>query len=367
MMQGLFGRFGKKKPAQPTIDLAAIRQNRQRLQSELDDAPNSARQDWGNSRQEERFSNASRFDADEEETNWDDAETFGDEHNPIAPRIDRQTIYAQPTAPVVASTPPPVFDLDEWAEALPAATVKSSNMKEARRGRSTKLVPPGEDIWDDDLTSGQQDRSGEPQVSSSSTFNPTTSSEIDRSNQPTQNYLSGFWDSLSKQFRQLLPASVRHLSGAILIAILVAIVTVGIWVVDGFFVPGRDRSIAKTPPTEIVAQPSVPTAVSEPKISPEQAFFEAIQTQLNDVTSQYPDEIVDTLNVDIGRDRAIVKLSPDWYTLTDEQQNTLTDRMWLQARSNHFSKLEIQDSQGVSIARSPVVGKHAIILQRRPS
>jgi hypothetical protein len=365
-MQGLFGRFGNKKPAQPTIDLASLRQNRQRSQSELDDAPNSAKQDWGNPTQEEReFPIASRFD-DDEETNWDDAETFGDENNPIVPRIDRKIIYAQPIAPVVP-TQPTVLDLDEWDEALPAATVKSSNMQEARRGKPTKPVSVGEDIWDDDLTISQQDRLPAQKVSSSSTFNPTAPSEVAQSSQPIQSYLSGFWAGTLNQFRQLLPPSVRQFSNAILIAILVAIVTVGIWVVDGFFVPGRDRSISKTPPAAIVAQPADSTAVLNPEVSPEQVFFEAIQTQLNDVTSQYPDEIVETLNVDVDRDRLIVKLSPNWYTLSDEQQNTLTDRMWLQARSNHFSKLEIQDSRGFSIARSPVVGNHAIVLQRRQS
>jgi hypothetical protein len=364
-MQELFGRFGKKKPPQPTIDLASIRQNRQRFQSELDDSPNSVRQDWGNSMPEREFPIASSFD-DDEETNWDDAETFTNENNPIVSRLDRQTIYAQPTAPVAAPTPPPVLDLDEWDEALPAATVKSSNMQEARRGKSTKPVTSSEDIWDDDLTISPQNRSGEQKALSNNTFNPTAPDGVARSNQPIQSYFSGFWTSALNRFRQILPAPIRQFSSAILVTILVAIVTVGIWFVDGFFVPGRERAIA-IPPTAVVDRPTEPTAVSNPKINPEQAFFEAIQTQLSDVTSQYPDEIVDKLNLDIGRDLAIVKLSPDWYTLTDEQQNTLTDRMWLQARSNHLSKLEIQDSQGVAIARSPVVGKHPIILQRRSS
>jgi hypothetical protein len=365
-MQGLFGRFGKKKPAQPTIDLASLRQKRQ-AQSELDNTRNSPPQNWRNSMQEEReFPSVSSFD-DDEETNWDDVETFTNENNPIASRTDRQTIYAQPTAPVVAPAPPPVLDLDEWDEALPAATVKSSNIQEARRGKSAKPVPLSDDIWDDDLTIAPGDRSSELKVPASSTFNPNAPSGGARSSQSLQSYLSGSWKGTLNQFRQLLPASVRQFSNAILIGILVAIVTVGIWVVDGFFVPGRDRSIAETPPTSIVDRPSAPTVGAVPKVSPEQAFFEAIQTQLNDVTSEYPDDIIAMLNVDIGRDRAIVQLSPNWYTLTDEQQNTLTDRMWLQARSNHFSKLEIKDTQGVAIARSPVVGKHPIILQRRVS
>ncbi len=354
-MQGLFGRFGNKKPAQPTIDLAAIRQNRQRAKSEFEEAPNSAPQGWGNDASEERFPSASRFD-DDEETNWDDAEAFGDENNPIVPRIDRKPIYAQPTTPVVAQTAPPVLDLDEWDEALPAATVKSSNMQEARRGKPAQPVLPIEDVWGDDVTVKPPQNSGARAVSQIGNSPPVPSNSWEQSSQSSSSAES-LWHRTLDRFRQILPASLRRFSNAILIAIAVTIVTVGIWIVDGFFVPGIDRSIASPPPAPLVAPVS-----SEPKISPEETFTQAIQSQLSEITNQYP-EIVEILDID--RDRLIVQLNSSWYTLDEDGQNTLTDRMWLQAKSNHFTKLAIQDSQGVAIARSPVVGKHPIILQRR--
>jgi hypothetical protein len=361
LMQGLFGRFGNKKPAQPTIDLAAIRQNRQRAKSEFDEAANSPQQGWGSSTSEERdFPSADRFDDDDEETNWDDAEAFGDENNPIVPRIDRKPIYAQPTIPVTAPTQPPVGDLDEWDEALPAATVISSNMQEARRGKPNKPVLPVDDIWGDDLTVKPQQNSGAPSFPSIGNSQPTAFGGLEQSSQLSQS-AEGLWSRTLDRFRQLLPPQFRRFSNAILIAIAVTIVTVGIWFVDGFFVPGIDRSVAAPSPAPLVAAP----VSSEPKVNPEQAFTQAIQSQLSDITSQYPDEIIQTLNIDIDRDRLVVQLNPSWYTLDDDRQNTLTDRMWLQAQSNHFTKLEIQDSQGITIARSPVVGKHPIILQRR--
>ncbi|WP_310424832.1 hypothetical protein [Chamaesiphon sp. VAR_48_metabat_135_sub] len=330
LMQGLFGRFGKKNPAQPTVSPANPRSNSTPSQAEIE---------------EREFPSANRFD-DDEETNWDDAETLADENNPV--------VYAQPIEPIVAppvSTPP---DLEEWDEALPAATVKNSNIQEVRRSKKPIPAPQNADMWGDDLPK----RTFSP--SSAPTPTPATSTRIEQA--------IGLWMAMLQQFRRLLPAPIRQLSDAILTAIVVMLVTIGIWVVDGFFVPGTSPSIANPPAASVEVQPNATSAVAiVPEGSPEQAFIEAIQTQLSDITSQYPDDIIQTLKVDIAGDRLIVKLNPIWYLVSDDRQDRVTDRMWLQAKANHFTKLEIQNVRGDSIARSPVVGQHMIILQRRQS
>jgi hypothetical protein len=330
-MQGLFGRFGKKNPAQPAVSPANPRYNSTPSQAEIDDR---------------EFPSANKFD-DDEETNWDDAETLADENNPI--------VYAQPILPVVAT--PPVTttpDLEDWDEALPAATVKNSNIQEVRRGKNPVPVAQSEDVWAEDLPSKA--------FSSSGSLNPDLSYPPSRMEQAI-----GFWAASLQQFRRFLPAPMRQLSDAILTAIVVMLVTVGIWFVDGFFVPGVDPSVAIQPATPAAAQPTPSTPVAASAGSPEQAFIEAIQTQLSEITSQYPDDIIQTLQVDIARDRLVVQLNPIWYLISDDRQDRVTDKMWLQAKATHFTKLEIQDAQGVSIARSPVVGQHMIILQRRQS
>ena len=335
-MQGLFGRFGKKTP-ESSVTRENPRRNDPPSQSEYDDR---------------EFPIANRYDTDDEETNWDDAETLADEPNLWAQPVASKIVYSQPIATIVAPPTPIAPDLEDWDEALPAATVKSSNLQEARRGKSPVSVSPTEDVWDESL----------PQQ----TFLQNSNVNLD----PAPGLMDrsiGFWHNTLQQFRRFLPAPIRQLSDAILTAIAITIVTVGIWFVDGFFIPRIEPSVAKTPSTPIAAQPYSKPAIDTTSTNPEQAFIEAIETQLSDITSQYPDDLIQTLNVDIARDRLVVRLAPIWYTLDDEQQNRLTDRMWLQAQANHFSKLEIQDSQGVSIARSPVVGKHPIILQRRQS
>jgi hypothetical protein len=383
-MQGLFGRFGRKTSPPPTDSSENSRQQRQRSPSELDDRSTANRREWENSTPEERDFPISSFDTDDEETNWDDAETEDNENNPIVPRFDRQVAYAQPIAPVA---PPPTksttSDLDDWDEALPAATVKNNTIQEARRSKNAPPVSLGEDIWDDDPDTPSAS-SGTP--SGNLNLDPTPPNRVGKKLAP--NSLRGFWAGTLAQFRRFLPAPIRQLSDAILTGIVVAIVTVGIWFVDGFFVPSTAPSVAKTPsapeivpippiaPSPALAPTAPPTATSpalvpaipaSPPIDPDRAFVAAIQTQLTEITSQYPDKIVKSIDVDLARDRLIVRLDPLWYTIDDREQNSLTDRMWLQAQANHFTKLEIQDSQGVSIARSPVVGKHPIILQRRQS
>jgi hypothetical protein len=335
LVQGLLGRFGKKNPQPPAVSAANPRSNSTRSQTEIDDR---------------EFPSANSFD-DDEETNWDDAEGLGNENNPLVrPKYDR-VVYGQPIAPVVEQSPVNTTpDLEEWAEALPAATVKSSNIQEARRGKQPAPIDQDLDNWDENIPS--------------KAFVASTSNKPDRMNQSSLVDLSiGLWAAMIQQFRQLLPAPIRQLSDAILTGMLVAVITVGIWIVDGFFLPGVDPSIASQPNAVVTNQPPLPTTAIIPQISPEQTFIEAIQAQLSEITSQYPDDIIRTLNV--APDKLIVQLNPTWYLISDDQQDRVTEKMWRQAKANHFSKLEIQDAQGSLIARSPVVGNRPIILHRR--
>jgi hypothetical protein len=357
-MQGLFGRFGKKQPEQSPVPNTNPRQHRQ-SPSSTDKFADFDDRDWDNpAARDSPEEIVSRFDTDDEETNWDDAEASDNENNPLVPRIDRRNGYAQPTVTVVES--PNVSnlnDLDDWHEALPAATVKTSNVQESRRGKNSTPFPPSEDLWEDNPLDAQ-DRSTV--TATGKTVESAAATQVNR--------VVGLWTATLQQFRRILPAPIRRLSDAILTGIVVLFVTVAIWFVDGFFMPGIDRAAPNPPGAPVAAQPAAVNAIDSPVvISPEQVFIEALETQISEITSQYPDDLVQTLNVDTISDRLLVRLNPVWYTLDDDRQNSLTDRMWLQAQTNHFTKLEIQDSQGVSIARSPVVGKHPIILQRRQS
>jgi hypothetical protein len=334
LMQGLFGRFGQKQPPQPEVSHSNPRSKRTRSQTEIDDR---------------EFPSANSFD-DDEETNWDDAEGLGDENNPLVkPKYDR-VVYGQPIAPVVRQPSVNITpDLEEWAEALPAATVKSSNIQEARRGKNPAPIDQDLDSWDENIPS--------------QAFETSTRSKLDQPHKfSLVDQSIGLWAAMIQQLRRLLPAPIRQLSDVILTAMVVAIVTVGIWIVDGLFLPGVDPSVAIQPTTVVTNQPTTFTTIS-PRVNPEQLLIEAIQAQFSDVTSQYPDDIIQTLKVE--SDKLIVQLNPTWDLISADKQDRITETMWLQARANHFRKLEVQDAQGSLIARSPVVGNHPIILQRR--
>jgi hypothetical protein len=333
LIQGFLGRFGKQQPPEPATTWVNPRSNSTRSQTEIDDR---------------EFPSANRFDDDDEETNWDDAEDLGDENSPLVKAKYDRVIYNQPIAPIVEQ--PPVNttpDLEEWAEALPAATVKNSNIQEARRGKNPVPINQPQEIWDENIPSAAFTNTSRPKPDRVKKF-----SLVDQ--------LIGLWAAMSQQFRQLLPAPMRQLSDAILMTILVAILTLSIWVVDGLFIPKVDPLLAVEPKQSITTNPAT-TSVAQ--VSPEQVFIETIQAQLSDITSQYPDDIIRTLNV--APDKLIVQLNPIWYLISDDRQNRVTERMWLQAKANHFGKLEIQDASGILIARSPVVGNRPIILQRR--
>ncbi len=304
-MQGLFGRFGKKNP--PIVTTPA-RQQRPR---------------------DEDFPITGAIVQNEEVTNWDDEETF-DRNNPI---LNTQPIVPSEPLPPIVSSP----DLESWDEALPAATVNNNTIQETRR-RTNAPSRSAEDPWGDNIPNVK--------FATENNFNPQPTSPT------SSNRTLGIWAAILRQLRHILPSPVRQLSDAILTAIIVVIVTIAILFLDGFFSSPSNPQVAPLTTTQI---------------SPEQAFIEAIETQLSDITNKYPDDMIHALQVDSSRNLAIVQLNPVWYLIGDEQQDRVTDRMWLQARANHLTKLELRDRDGNSIARSPVVGKHLVILQRRQS
>jgi hypothetical protein len=310
-MQGLFGRFGKQK-----AEIVSTPPKRTKTR-------------------DDEFPITGVTVVDDEETNWDDEEVLDNNRTIFYPE---PIVPSEPPAPIPSSP-----DLETWDEALPAATVANSPTQQTRRNKNP--VTTAEDPWGD--------------IMPNATF-PTGDNSAPQPSAPPDriNPVIGFWGAILRQFRRVLPASVRQLSDPILTAIVVVILTIGIWFVDGFFAVPQNAPVA----AEIDIAP-----IGTPKIGPEQVFIEAIEAQLSDITSQYPDDIIHALQVDSGRDRLIVKLNPVWYLIGDERQDSVTDRMWLQARANHFTKLELQNAEGESIARNPVVGKHMIILQRRQS
>jgi hypothetical protein len=115
----------------------------------------------------------------------------------------------------------------------------------------------------------------------------------------------------------------------------------------------------------VIAQEEEETiADQEVALSPEQTFLAGIKQSISSYNSQLHDELIASVKVDFERSFLQVKLEPLWYELSDVQQDRLADDIWRHAKDMAFAKIELADGDGATLARSPVVGKDMVILQR---
>ena len=193
---------------------------------------------------------------------------------------------------------------------------------------------------------------------------------------PSFDRLESWWDAVLNALRALLPEALsQKLSDWALTGILTGTV-VAVLLTSVLLFSGQPPQIAQAPPAEIetppelkapaAPQPVATTAPPEPTIelTPEQSLIAAIQDQVDQITSQYAEGLIQTIEANFTGSRLIVQVSGDWYTLKPYRQNKLANQMLRRSQELDFRKLELIDPQGTLIARSPVVGQEMVILQR---
>jgi hypothetical protein len=116
----------------------------------------------------------------------------------------------------------------------------------------------------------------------------------------------------------------------------------------------------ETKPVEIIPPPP-------PKLTPEQELIATIQKQVTEFTNQLGGGLIQSIQVNFPNSLLIVKVADDWYQVGDGEQDKLVNQMFQQTHKLEFQKLEITNSQGKIIARSPVIGGQMIILERHKS
>ncbi len=214
------------------------------------------------------------------------------------------------------------------------------------------------------------------------------------------------WQSIVRLVRSLLPPSANEkLSDPILNAALAAILIVAVGLTFNSFSAKPPEKLAKvplpaaqqSPPTfgdfvepgtpkspEAIA-PSAPIStkfksklpdlvapekpqpvemIPPPPLTPEQSLIAAIQTQVTEIKNRLGGRLVESVQANFSSSILTVKVAEDWYKLSEVEQNQLAIKMWKEANSLDFSKLEIANREGKLIARSPVVGSEMIILDR---
>ena len=125
--------------------------------------------------------------------------------------------------------------------------------------------------------------------------------------------------------------------------------------------PTQPEPVEETPLPEPEPEPT-PTPVVE--LTPEQTLIAAIENRVAEVNNGFADGLIESIQANFEGSSLTVKVGNDWYNFKSSEQDNLAAQMLERARELDFSRLEITDTQGKLLARSPVVGKDMIILKR---
>ncbi|MGG6292777.1 hypothetical protein ACQ4M4_00015 [Leptolyngbya sp. AN02str] len=132
-------------------------------------------------------------------------------------------------------------------------------------------------------------------------------------------------------------------------------------------IPAAPVALTPSPSPSAIATPAPsPTPTPKPKLelTPEQKLIASIQDQVAQVTDQYSSGLIQSVQANFRRSLLSVTVGEGWYGLSPSQQNKLADEMLGRSQKLDFSKLEITDSNGDLLARSPVIGTNMIIVKR---
>jgi len=282
-----------------------------------------------------------------------------------------------------------VADKLEEESGAPASGVRSEKMPPTSEAASDKPVPPfrTEELWE--------------------------------KFQPAWHRFQSWWAMLLRQVRSRLPGSLnQQLSDRALTGAIAGVFVLLLWITPGLFSSKpKPTSIAETPPSPTVIspnststspkstspKPTVPPELSSPepvkpvspqsseanpspkaveaspspivkppipsppplKLTPEQKLIARIQDQVAEITDQYVNGLIQSVQANFRSSRLTIKVGEGWYGLSQPQQNKLANEMLQRAKELDFSKLEITDAEGTLLARSPVVGPEMIILRRQ--
>jgi hypothetical protein len=102
--------------------------------------------------------------------------------------------------------------------------------------------------------------------------------------------------------------------------------------------------------------------VIQPAISPEVELVKAVQSKLQAVASKYPAGLISNLELAEERQLATVVVSNQWFNLPLAQRQQTAQSLWQQAVDYQMTRLEVRATDDRLLARSPVVGGEAIVL-----
>ncbi|WP_204106009.1 MULTISPECIES: hypothetical protein [Spirulina sp. CCY15215] len=208
--------------------------------------------------------------------------------------------------------------------------------------------------------------------------------------------LQNAWEWVLDKVRELLPESMEeNLSDGLLTGILGGLIAVIFVTAIAFSGGDKPEPIARVPEVvkpaiEEPQQPQKPTNTlppeitaptpfkpvvtpkskpfslpfSRPKLTPEQSLIAAIQEQVLEITNQYADGLISSIQANFFSGDLTVTVGIEWYDLPQPQQNELANEVLRRSKQLDFTKIDILDEQGEMVARSPVVGNEMVIFKR---
>lgn len=208
------------------------------------------------------------------------------------------------------------------------------------------------------------------------------------------------WSGALAKIRSLLPENLSSkLSDIALTGILAGIAAIVVWTTSTLL-PGKPPEVANVPPSEpvpssepvpfsepvpspnittppelttpaapqpieVIPSPPVPTPTPTVELTPEQNLIAGIENQVTEITDHYADGLIQSIQANFQASRLTIKVSDNWYNLKQSQQDKLAAQMLERSKELDFSHLELTDSLGTLLARSPVVGTDMVILKRQ--
>lgn len=204
-----------------------------------------------------------------------------------------------------------------------------------------------------------------------------------------------WWGGLLRTIRLFLPSNLStKLSDTVLTGIVTGIAVILLWTTTTIFT-SKPTEIATVPPVEeiptptptitsppesVVPEPQPPEEITPPpepeikpiatptpviELTPEQALIAAIENQVAETSDRIASGLIKSIQANFRTSNLTVKISDDWYTLKESQQDNLAAEILQRSQELDFTHLEIIDSQNKLIARNPVVGTEMVIFKRQ--
>ncbi|MEQ9668638.1 hypothetical protein [Coleofasciculus sp. G2-EDA-02] len=198
------------------------------------------------------------------------------------------------------------------------------------------------------------------------TAEPTRQSKMVDWLYPSFETVENIWDSILAKIRSVLPEAWNQklsdwgLTGEIAAFIVVILVTTVALTLE---TPTQLAKEVKPEPISAHPELAVPELAQTPELTPEQRLITAIQNQVAEITDHYANGLIKSIQANFPGSRLIVTVSDGWYELETQEQDQLASEIWRRSKELELSKLEITNSDGTLLARSPVVGSGIVILQ----